>query len=175
MVIKYDNGGAFTADATYALLEEHGVVVLRSPPYTPQYNGACERAGGTLKMRIAHVAHARGHPERWTQADIDEARMCANATARPRGANGPTPAEALAMRHPVTPRERQAFKQTRARAVSRAVQTYASKSGTMPSCAERASILRKATQHALCKHGYLEFRRGRISTPVSSWRADIKA
>jgi hypothetical protein len=45
----------------------------------------------------------------------------------------------------------------------------------MPTCAERAAILRKATQHALCEHGYLEFRRGRISTPISTWKADIKA
>jgi len=173
MVIKYDNGGAFTADATCALLEEHGVVALRSPPYTPQYNGACERSGGTLKQRVAHLA--RDHPERWTRSDITEALLLANTTARPRGASGSTPAEALAQRRPITRRERKAFKQTRVRAIAHAVKTYKSESGTMPSCAERASILRKATQQALCKHGYLEFRRGRISTPVSSWRADIKA
>jgi len=47
--------------------------------------------------------------------------------------------------------------------------------GTMPTCAERAPILRKATQDALCKHGYLQLRRGRVSTPISNWKADTKA
>ena len=37
------------------------------------------------------------------------------------------------------------------------------------------STVRKATQHALCEHGYLEFRRGRISTPFASWKAVTKA
>ena len=175
LVIKYDNGGAFTAHATIALLEQHGVVALRSPPYTPQYNGACERAGGTLKRRIAHAALARGDPEHWTRGDIAAALDAANQTARPRGANGPTPAEALAARARVTGRARRAFQQTRRRAILRAVQHHKSKRGTMPSCAERAVILRRATQHALCEHGYLEFRRGRISTPFASWKAVTKA
>jgi len=45
----------------------------------------------------------------------------------------------------------------------------------VPYPGDHASIFRVATQHALCKHGRLQFRRGRISTPVSTWRADIKA
>ena len=175
LVLKHDGGGAFWAPATCALLRAHGVVALRSPPHTPQYNGSCERSGGTLKQRIAHVAWARGHPDRWTQADIAEALLAANTTARPRGANGPTPAEAWAVRRPITRRERQTFKRTRRRAIARLLRTHDTEHGRMPRCAERAAILRKATQHALCKHGYLEFRRGRRSTPVSTWRADIKA
>ena len=175
LVVKHDGGGAFRADTTVALLRKHGVVALRSPPRTPQYNGSCERAGGTLKQRIAHVAKARGHRDRWTHDDIAVALRQANTTARPRGANQPTPAEALASRRPIDRRERRAFKRTRARAIARAVKTHEAQRGTMPSCAERASILRKATQHALCEHGYLQLRRGRVSTPISTWKADIKA
>ena len=175
LVVKHDGGGAFVAGVTQALLREHKVVSLRSPPRTPQYNGACERSGGTLKQRIAHLAWAGGHPDRWSDADLEHARLQANATARPRGANGSTPAEALAGRRPIGPRERKAFKRTRAREVARSLQTHESKHGRRPACAERAAILRKATQHALCKHGYLEFRRGRISTPISTWKADSKA
>ncbi|MHC4410808.1 MAG: hypothetical protein ACYS0E_16905 [Planctomycetota bacterium] len=175
LVLKHDGGGGFVSHETAALLREHGVVSLRSPPRTPAYNGSCERAGGTLKRRIAHVAWARGDPARWTQADIAEALLAANTTARPRGANAPTPAEALAARRPITRRERRAFKRTRRRAIARLVKTHETQRGTMLRCATRAAILRKATQHALCEHGYLELRRGRISTPVSTWRADIKA
>ena len=175
LVVKHDNGGAFVAHQTQALLRAHEVVALRSPPRTPQYNGSCERAGGVLKQRIAHVAWAGGHSDRWTQDDIALALQQANTTARPHGANQPTPAEALAMRRPIGAGERQAFKQTRAREIACALKTYETKRGTMPTCAERAAILRKATQHALCKHGYLQLRRGRISTPISTWKADIKA
>jgi hypothetical protein len=58
LVLKHDGGGAFRAHATTALLREHSVVPLRSPPRTPQYNGACERSGGTFKQRVAYVASA---------------------------------------------------------------------------------------------------------------------
>jgi hypothetical protein len=167
--------GAFRAHTTQELLRAHGVTPLRSPPRTPQYNGSCERAGGTLKQRVAHVAWAKDHPDRWTHAEIAEALLLANTTTRPRGANRPTPADAFAGRRPIGRRERRAFKRTRAREIARELETHESKHGRMPMCAERAAILRKATQHALCKHGYLEFRRGRISTPVSTWTADIKA
>jgi len=175
LLVKHDGGGAFRAHETVTLLRAHRVVALRSPPRTPQYNGSCERAGGTLKQRAAHLADVEGHPGQWTHATVAHARWLANATARPWGALGPTPAEALATREPIPRRERRAFQRTRARAIARALQTHERRCGTMPTCAERAAILRKATQHALCKHGYLEIRRGRISTPISTWRADIKA
>ena len=175
LVIKHDNGGAFVAGSTQALLHERGVVALRSPPRTPQYNGSCERSGGVLKQRIAHLAARRGHAHRWTRSDLSAAMRQANRTARPRGANGATPAEALAARRAISGEEREAFLQTRACAIAHAVQLHRTKRGKMPSCAKRAAILRKATQHALCELGYLKIRRGRISTVVSTWLADIKA
>jgi transposase InsO family protein len=175
LVLKHDGGGAFRAHATAAWLRDHDVVPLRSPPRTPQYNGSCERSGGTLKQRVAYVASAKGHPDRWTHTDLAQAQWQANMTARPRGATRPTPAEAFARRRAIGSRERRAFKRTRARDIARALKTHESKRGTMPTCTEHAAIVRKATQQALCKHGYLEFRRGRISTPVSTWRADAEA
>jgi len=45
----------------------------------------------------------------------------------------------------------------------------------MPPSCEHAAILRKATQQALFEHGYLEIRRERMSTPISTWKAVIKA
>ena len=175
LVLKHDGGGAFRAAATQELLRTHGVVPLRSPPRTPSYNGSCERAGGTLKQRIAHAARIHGHPGLWTDTVITEAAQVANTTARPQGACGPTPAEAFARRRPMGRRERRVFLQTRANEVARALRTHESKRGTMPTCSERAAIDRAATQRALCKRGYLEIRRGRLSTPISAWRADTKA
>ncbi|HEX5635184.1 MAG TPA: DDE-type integrase/transposase/recombinase, partial [Gemmatimonadales bacterium] len=40
LVIKADNGSAFTARGMQALLETYGVRALYSPPRTPRYNGA---------------------------------------------------------------------------------------------------------------------------------------
>jgi transposase InsO family protein len=175
LVLKHDRGGAFLAHATEQLLRDHAVVPLRSPPRTPQYNGSCERSGGNLKERAAHAADLRGRRDRWTHADLAEALLLANTAARPRGANRPPPAEAFAARRRIGRRERKAFKRTRARAIARALKTWNEKRGTMPTCSERAAIVRRATQHALCELGHLEFRRGRISTPISIWKADEKA
>ena len=172
LALKKDNGSAFRVQDMQKLLAEHDVTPLDSPPYTPQYNGACERSGGCFKQRVAHVA---GREDRWTAQDIDDALWLANTTARPRGANGPTPAEAFEDRTLVTKAEREAFKQSRARSIDSALQTFQEESGRMPTCSQHAAITRKATQDALLEHGYLQFRRGRLSTPISAWKAASKA
>jgi transposase InsO family protein len=107
LVLKSDNGKAFVARHVRRLLERHGVVALRGPVYRPQYNGSCERAGGHLKERAAHAARIAGDPGHWTVVDMERARVQANATARPHGARGPTPAEAFAKRRRVAAEERQ--------------------------------------------------------------------
>ncbi len=173
LVLKMDNGSAFRADLTQALLEEHAVMPLRSPPYVPQYNGSCERSIGCFKQRVDHIAMIEGHAGRWLPRNLDDALLVANTTARPFGANGPTPAEAFEQRRAVTMEERKAFKQSRARAFASRLQTFKEENGRMPTCSQRAALDRKAMQKALCDLGYLEIRRGRISTPVSTWRADI--
>ena len=174
LLIKMDNGGAFTAGATTTLLNERGVVALYSPTYTPSYNGSCERGGGTLKHRIAHQAYLRGDPGRWIDADLAAGQRQANTTARPWGATGPTPAERFRARRPIGPVEREAFQRTRDAEIANMVETHKEQSRRMPTCSERADIERLATQRALCEHGYLKFRRGRLSTPIQVWRAVTK-
>lgn len=83
LLLKMDNGGAFTVGATRTLMTEHEVVPLHSPTYTPSYNGSCERGGGTLKRRTAYQAYLRGDPGCWTEADLAAAQRQANTTARP--------------------------------------------------------------------------------------------
>jgi len=175
LLLKHDRGGAFMAEATQEVLEEHGVISLASPPRTPQYNGAAERSGGTFKQRVEHVAMLESHPGEWTPENIDTALGLANLTARPFGATGPTPAEALMERTPVTAQARHAFRRAKAQAADHGLETFKEETGRMPTCSQRASIDRKATQHALCELGYLEIRRGRISTPISTWKAGVKA
>ena len=175
LALKHDGGGAFIARDTQTLLGDHGVTSVRSPPRRPQYNGACERGIGTYKQRVEHLALAAGHPGRWTDDDLAAALAQANHTARPFGANGPTPAEAFAARTPVTDAERGAFQRTLAATAEIALETHTEEFGRMPTCRERATINRKAAEAALCEHGYLQFRRGRLSTPISTWKTDAKA
>lgn len=169
LILKKDNGGAFRSHALQAVLDEDGITPLDSPPYTPEYNGACERSGGNFKQRVTHIALIQGRTDHWLPRDIDEALLVANTTSRPNGATRPTPAEAFEDRRQITKRERMAFKQTRRAEIESALRTFKRENGRMPTCSERASIDRKATQHALCEHGNLRIRRGRLSTPISTW------
>jgi len=109
LVLKSDNGSAFISDAFHELLETAGTEPLYSPPCRPQYNGALERANGTLKELTQFIACRSGHPLRWTTADLEQAREQANLLGRPWGHDGPTPDEAWFAREPITPAERDEF------------------------------------------------------------------
>jgi len=132
LLIKMDNGGAFTARSTQALLEEHDVAALFSPTYTPSYNGSCERGGGTLKQRIGHQAYQRRDPGRWIDADLVAAQRQANTTARPWRATGSTPAERFRARRPIAPVEREAFQRTCDAEIASMVETHKEQSCKMP-------------------------------------------
>jgi transposase InsO family protein len=171
LVLKKDNGPAFRSKALQEVLEAHGITPLDSPPYTPQYNGACERSGGNFKKRVAHVAASYGRANDWLPQDLEEALLVANTRSRPFGAKGPTPAEALEARDEISAEERRAFQAAVTSGTESALETFKAKNGRIPTCAERAAIDRKATQDALCENGYLQFRKGRLSTLISAWKA----
>ena len=166
LVIKWDNGSAFIAEATRAFLKERGVIPLFSPPRLPSYNGSCEAGIGGLKNR-AHLESARqDRPGEWTCDDVEAARELANETARPRGASGPTPNEASARRTKITVEERERFQEIvneereRERAARGILLPFAL------SKKEQNSIDRKAIGHALVRCDLLLIRRRRIPQPV---------
>jgi transposase InsO family protein len=109
LVLKSDNGSAFIAEETGALLAGWGVAQLFSPPRLPRYNGSCEAGIGSMKARTYHEAARGGRPGEWTCEDAEAARLQANQTARPWGAFGPTPAEAWDGRQRLGAAERSAF------------------------------------------------------------------
>jgi len=73
LVLKLDNGSAFTADRLRALCDRHGVVLLHSPVRRPSYNGTCEVSGRWAKRRAMAAASLRGALDTLTQADLDAA------------------------------------------------------------------------------------------------------
>ena len=106
LVLKSDNHGSFTGRAVRRVLEKWGVLPLVSPPYLPRYNGAVEAGAGQFKQRAHDLATRRNHPDRWTADDVEGARIMANLTLRPWGAEGPTPEEKWKKRRRVAWRTR---------------------------------------------------------------------
>ncbi len=167
LVLKHDNGPGFRAHATQRLLEEHEVQSLASPVYRPQYNGSVERSLGWTKVRTEHLAQLAGHAGVWTQENIEQARAQANATLRPWGARGPTPHAAFHGRRPITPDERQAFKETMHALLQQELMTRMDERGRIITSTPYEVMRRRSIMRALITCGYLKIRRGRNSTPVS--------
>jgi transposase InsO family protein len=110
LVLKSDNGSAFTAEDLRHVIKQQNVVQLFSPPRRPAYNGALERSNGVLKTYTHQHALAEGHPFRWTSDDLEHARQLANTISRPWGHRGPTPEEAWQSREPIGAEQREEFR-----------------------------------------------------------------
>jgi transposase InsO family protein len=172
LVLKSDNGSAFVAGATQALLAGAGVIPLFSPAYTPQYNGSAEAGIGSLKTRTERHAARSSHPGVWTSDDAAAAQAEANALAHPKGERGPTPDAAWSSRRRLTAADRAPFKATVAalRDEERARAGLATE-GSPNSTAERRAA-RVAIRRALVEHGHLLFSRRRIPLPIRRRKAD---
>jgi hypothetical protein len=58
LFIKRDNAGNLNHASVNELLEEHMVIPINSPYYTPSYNGAIEHCQGELKIWLSKWKHA---------------------------------------------------------------------------------------------------------------------
>jgi transposase InsO family protein len=159
LVMKWDNGSAFRAEAIKALLEETGVIPLYSPPQWPRYNGAIEAGIGSLKTRTELHAARQGNPSAWTSDDLAAAVFEANSLVRYRGRR---PADVWSERTPIRSSERASFQLAteRHRFIERTEQKL-----NMEEHLDhwRESALdRNAVRRALVEHGYLLFRRRRL-------------
>ncbi len=162
LVIKHDGGGAFTCGLTKRLLRRFGILALRSPCYTPRYNGSCERDIGWTKLRIANTAWVAGHPGTWTAQDLERTRALMNLTSR----CGDRSARAAFEGRPrITEDRRRAFKRLWLSLIRSARMTHARRFGRMPDAKQRAAMRRQTLQQALLEQRYLTIRRGRLSTP----------
>jgi transposase InsO family protein/transposase-like protein len=168
LVIKSDNGSAFIADETRALLAGLKILQLLSPPGLPAYNGSCEAGVGSVKTRAHEESARHDHPGEWTCDDVEAARLMANQTARPWGLLEPTPDEAWNNRLNLRDDEREALlaEVGRSRPESRAQLGYLP--GIALSTKQEDAINRLAISRALVARGILKFRRRRVSPPINS-------
>jgi len=162
LVIKHDGGGAFTCGLTKRLLRRYEVLALRSPCYTPRYNGSCERDIGWTKLRIANTAWVAGRPGTWTGQDLERTRALMNLTTR----CGSRSARAGFDERPALPLDRRrAFRRLWLSKIRSARVTYVACFGRMPDVKQREALRRQTLQQALLEQRYLTIRRGRLSTP----------
>jgi hypothetical protein len=167
-VSKYnDDTQAIPRARLKALLDEHHVTLLLSPPYFPRYNGAAEAGIGSLKSR-AHLEAARhGHPCEWNCDDLEAARLQANEQAKPWGFTHESPDIRWRERSPIDPALRQNFEQSVQEILVQLRQDKQQQllPGIPLGKRDEASCSRVAIGRALVKHGLLSFRRGRFTLP----------
>ena len=166
LVVKSDNGPAFIARDTGELLAAWGILHLRSPRATPQYNGSCEAAGGSQKKITNDQAALSTHPGRWTSRNLHHARMIRNRLGRPWGYRKPTPEQVWQTRESITSTQRSRLNAT----VDRYQQEERTRRGIPDEAvlgdAAQASVGRVAISRALRKHGYLSITRRLVTPPI---------
>jgi transposase InsO family protein len=177
LVLKSDNGSAFIAEVTAALLAEWDVVPLFSPVCQPHYNGTCERLNGTARVLTTEQASRAGHPHYWTREDLQWARLWHNEVRRPVPLKGCTPGELWNPRVPLSAEERGIFLRVveANRLAERALHGYAANDPL--DHRTRAAIDRVAVRDALCAHGYLTItaRKSRAVSPPATCASELAA
>ena len=167
LVLKMDNGSAFISGEVEALLREHGVFALFSPPGTPAYNGSVEAGIGSLEVRAFYESARHDRPGEWTCDDVAAACRQANETAHPWGLGGPTPERAWRDRMPITEIEAQQFRAAYDHQQERACAVRDRTPSQNATHWLRTSIDRVALSRALIERGYLLIRSRRVTPPIT--------
>jgi hypothetical protein len=81
LFIKRDNAGNLNHTAVNELLEEHMIIPINSPYYTPKYNGAIEHCQGEFKTWLIQWKHAAGS-KRELALQVDNAAHALNHHTR---------------------------------------------------------------------------------------------
>jgi transposase InsO family protein len=158
LVLKSDNGSAFSAADVATVLTAWEVEQLFSPPRLPRYNGSCEAGIGSMKTRTHHEAARQGRPGEWTCDHAEAARLQANETARPWGSRGPTPAEVWQGRARPGPTERTAFREAVQRRAQEVRQEQGYTAEELLDRSAQAAVDRVALRDVLVAAGLLHIR-----------------
>ena len=156
LVIKSDNGSTLVAKEVKRIMKRFGVLYLLSPPYYPQYNGACEAGHGSIKTRAHHIAARAGRPGQWTCDDLEAARVQANELSRPKGHGGLSPNKLWEAKKEVSDRDRCKLRKQ----VVDNLRKLCNDENEVET--KIATIKRLSVSRALVKLGYLLVRRRRI-------------
>ncbi|MBA3298114.1 MAG: transposase [Acidobacteria bacterium] len=163
LVLKADNGSAFIAEATADLLSRWRITSLFSPPRRPQYNGACERGNGTLRIFTDEAALLNDRPAVWLSQDLQQALQVHNEIHRPQRLDGATPDHVWQRRPAITEDQRRLFLE-RVETCRRALRLlWHQSSDEAQTRAGRAALGRIAARDALCSLGYLTIQRRRTA------------
>lgn len=168
LVVKCDNGPAFKSDLFKDLLNEDGIAHLCSPPRRPQYNGSCEAANGSLRVRTNHFAR---HEVGWTKDSLAAARRQANERNYPEGPAGPTPADRWNARPPIQDSQRA---QLQIAIQQHRTQIIATWQGQFDedNKSHQQQVFRQATRRALLDLGLLTITRRSITLPLKRKKGD---
>jgi transposase len=167
LVLKCDNEGAYRSNKLKSWARRNNVLLLFSPVVTPEYNGAIEAGIGSIKVRAHYQAARHGRPGEWTCDDIEAAVQQANETALPKGLGGPTPEKMWEDRKTISGARREMFYRTYRKHHARECTERGLYWNPFLRHGEQATIDRAAIRRSLVEHGYLVFRRRRISLPNS--------
>lgn len=167
LVIKLDNGPAMRSEELKRWASQHGILLLYSPPGTPEYNGAAEAGIGSIATRTFHRAARNGRPARWTCDDVFAAMHEANDTQRTWDAEGASPTDRWESRMAISDDERERFMNCYRAHLQRERRACGIDAGVRLQHYEQAAVDRLAITRALIEHGYLDIRRRRIPLRVS--------
>lgn len=166
LVLKSDNGSAFTSEAMRALLEKYRVVPLFSPPATPSYNGSCEAGIGSLKTHTSYQAARHGSSTAWTLDDLVAAQRHVNEVhhSAPCAA---TAIECWKQRTAVTMSERQIFRDAIERHRTELIASW-NRKNSCTTANQAATIERITIRQVLVELGMLTLKRRSITLPIKT-------
>lgn len=159
LVLKSDNGAAFIAWQTEALLRWWNVVHLLSPARTPGYNGTVEVGMQWLKPRTEHAARRDGHGDALWPENFAQARAIANEMTWSERSGGTRPVDRWQSRGAIGGDLRGAF----AEAVAVNERTLRDSLKGAPGKRALAKARRDAVRRALVAYGFLCVRRRPIT------------
>jgi len=167
LVLKSDNGKALTQGGVPALLAEHDVTPLISPPYRPQYNGSCEAGVRAMKSRTEDLAHLADRSRRWKSEDLAHALQIANEHHRS-GPHSPSRLARWQQRSSISTAERSAFQSA---LVACRGQLAATQAGPLPKQQTR-TLERRSVAQTLVEQGLLVIHRRPDTSPHQEPKAD---
>lgn len=167
LVLKTDNGSAFTSELLADWLTRWQIVPLFSPIRMPRFNGSCEAGIGGMKRRTERIAARQERFLDWTCDDLYAALIWANEDHYSRGLAYGTAAARFADRGTLGAAERNTFHAAVVQC-EQELRTDASTAGHVLTDKLLAAYHRRAVRRVLVERGYLSITRRSIPQPIRS-------